>query len=332
VKPVFVEVLDRRGHTVSRVRLTQLPASVGRGYENVVMLDDPYVAAKQFEIHQDATTGEVSLRAGNAENPTRFETTAGGEPAQILTTGVQQLLVRPQTRVQVGKTMLRIVVGHPDIAPTRPLEGVNVPWHRFAGLALAGLIGIAAFKAWFDMIDEVKWTELFASVLAVVGLAFVWSGAWAFITRLLQGVSRFSSHLAIAALCAVVASALGWLIDLASFSLNLPTLNRAAPFLIGLVGAAGLLAHLQVANGQLSARVTAAVAAGLAAVGLFGLVSGYQTHKTFLPGRFLTTVLPPSWRLSGESSLEHLVERVSNKREAIEALQKMGSDDDGFLE
>jgi hypothetical protein len=42
----FVEILDKRGHVMQRLRVERLPATIGRAYTNDVILDDPFVSAE----------------------------------------------------------------------------------------------------------------------------------------------------------------------------------------------------------------------------------------------------------------------------------------------
>ena len=45
-----VEVLGRRGEVVAREKIRSLPASIGRGFDNDVILDDEFVAPRHLQL------------------------------------------------------------------------------------------------------------------------------------------------------------------------------------------------------------------------------------------------------------------------------------------
>ena len=49
----FLEIEDRQGHVVERVRITSVPVSVGRAYDNDVILADAYVCPYHLCLHID---------------------------------------------------------------------------------------------------------------------------------------------------------------------------------------------------------------------------------------------------------------------------------------
>ena len=51
--PIILEVLDRRGRPLQRLRVETLPLTIGRDLGNDVQLDDPYVCPQHARIVRD---------------------------------------------------------------------------------------------------------------------------------------------------------------------------------------------------------------------------------------------------------------------------------------
>ena len=52
---IWVEILSRHREVVARVRIVGEEAIIGRGYDNDVIVDDPYVAARHLRVFRALT-------------------------------------------------------------------------------------------------------------------------------------------------------------------------------------------------------------------------------------------------------------------------------------
>jgi hypothetical protein len=322
---VWIEVLDRRGHVVQRTRAAQWPIKLGRGYDCDVLIDDAHVAAHHATLMRDAQTGEIALQSHASMNPAQVATRTLREgEAATLPEGIHE--------TTFGKTRVRIVVGHPPVALAKPLLQQLGNIEKYAGLLFLAALAISAFESWFAMTETVKPSVILTSVMAAGGLLVVWAGGWSFITRLLQGYTAYLSHLGLAAGAALAATILVWVFDVSSFALNWSWLSRWRVLVFGALLVMLLLAHLRVVNGGASTRVTSVVLAGTLGALVVMMVNNYQTHKTVMPASFMAHVLPSSWRVAGETPVEQFYERAKARKAEVDALQKVESDDEGFLE
>jgi len=126
---IVVEVLDRRGRVRDRVRLSRLPAFVGRAYTNDVVLEDRFVSPQHCAI-RETESGEMVVEDLDSLNGVKVLT---GAPSGSLT-------VRSGDRFRVGETILRLVDGAHPVAPAEPLpadEGGILHGLRDFRLALA---------------------------------------------------------------------------------------------------------------------------------------------------------------------------------------------------
>jgi pSer/pThr/pTyr-binding forkhead associated (FHA) protein len=62
---IWVEILSRHRDIAARFRIAAPEARIGRGYDNDVIIDDPYVAAQHLRVFRDEAgqlVGHVSRR------------------------------------------------------------------------------------------------------------------------------------------------------------------------------------------------------------------------------------------------------------------------------
>ena len=117
VLPLFVEVLDRRGRVLSRTRIESLPATIGRGYESTVILDDEHVAASHLQIYADEN-GSVFAKDLGSQNGFSAGS-VGRAPSSKITN--MAIASGGATELFVGKSRIRIVPISAQVAPERLL-------------------------------------------------------------------------------------------------------------------------------------------------------------------------------------------------------------------
>jgi pSer/pThr/pTyr-binding forkhead associated (FHA) protein len=62
---IWVEILSRHRDVVNRVRIAGEEATIGRGYDNDVIVDDPYVAARHLRVSRDEAGQLVAKDLGS---------------------------------------------------------------------------------------------------------------------------------------------------------------------------------------------------------------------------------------------------------------------------
>src|SRR5438445_11598609 len=66
VQMIWVEILSRHRDVAARFRITGPDVRIGRGYDNDVIVDDPYVAAQHLHVFRDETGQLVVEDLGSA--------------------------------------------------------------------------------------------------------------------------------------------------------------------------------------------------------------------------------------------------------------------------
>nr|WP_211194120.1 FHA domain-containing protein [Pyxidicoccus fallax] len=314
-----MEVLE--GDSVqARHRLERFPASVGRGYSNDVILDDPKVSAEHLRIER-REDGALVLRDVGSHNGTfRVEPWAP----------LAELELAPDTRVAVGDTVLRFrsrnhrvedtVVGPAPSAPrTRVFERP-----RTFSLALLALLGGSLLEGYLTNYGRTDWGELTVALVAPLALVLLWAGGWSVASRIARKQFHYRAHAAIGALVLLCGLVMPMLLTLVGFSLGvgggMPLVHHAA--FLGLLGW-GLYWHLRYVTrwepGRLM-RVLAAVTLGFGAVSRADELLGNESFSESLD--FPRTLLPPAFRLAGARPVDDFLEDTAGLQEEVDALAK----------
>jgi hypothetical protein len=149
---------------------------------------------------------------------------------------VERLAIDGQRLLGIGRTYLRIREAGHAVAPAR------VAHRRLGGppmLAMLGAatLGAAALSQWLAETSEPKPSEYLLLLLAVTGVALVWTGAWTALSLILSRHAGFERNLLIA-LGGVLLVAIGdGVIGIAAFALSWGAIDTYA-----YAGAWGLLA------------------------------------------------------------------------------------------
>jgi pSer/pThr/pTyr-binding forkhead associated (FHA) protein len=320
--PLFVEIIDRRGHILSRTRIDQLPVTIGRSYASTIIVDDEHIAGSHVQIEADQN-GAIFAKDLGSQNGICAAGTGRTLGAKVTTLEVSG---HHATEFLIGKTRVRIVPASAPVAPEKVLAVERAVPLSFVWGSIAALLAMVGFESWFSMVNEVKPLSIVNTLLTFLGALFIWAGGWAFITRLMRGVPKFAPHLVVAALGVIVFMVSSILIDALGFMFNLSGLYKWRGVFAVAMGALVIAAHVYLTNGSLSRWMGGFI--GLAAAGVLSMsfLSSYQSHKTISPGGFMSSVFPPAWQLSGSKTTDDFFNRVKQDKTEIDALRGIDGD------
>lgn len=213
---LIVEVLDSRGAEVrARVRLDELPLSVGRGYDNDLILDDAYVDARHARITVSAD-GTVEVEDLGSINGL---VAVGGRER------VPRVPAQPGTQVQLGRTILRFRdPAEPVPAALRePRPGgpaaerlLASGWARAAICSAA--LAIVMLYTWLGSYERDSGSTALAVGIGFMFMAALWCGGWAIASRVALQRFNFVGHLTIFSVILIplvlYTSASAWLVFL----------------------------------------------------------------------------------------------------------------------
>ena len=316
---IFLEVLE--GDSVqARHRLERFPVSVGRGYGNDVIIDDPKVSAEHLRIER-REDGALVLRDVGSQNGTyRVEPWAQ----------LAELELAPDTRVSVGDTLLRFRArSHPvektviAAPPTAPRPRMFERPRSFS-LAMQALLGASLLEGYLANYGRTDWGELTVALVVPLGITFLWAGGWSIASRIARRQFHYRTHATVAALVLLGAVLIQPLLTLVGFSLgvsgNLAWAHHAA--FLGLM-AWGLYWHLRYVTKWEPARLIRVIAVVTLTFGALSRADEWLGNESFSTELgFRRALLPPAFRLVGAEPVEDFFADAVKVQEQVDALAK----------
>jgi hypothetical protein len=186
---IWVEILSRHRDIAARFRFPGPEVRIGRGYDNDVIIDDPYVAAQHLRVFRDEVGQLVAEDIGSANGT--FVDGGRSRLARVIVDGKQP--------IRIGQTYLRVRELNHAVEPER----VARPQWRILPVVLtvalgAAILGLAALRIWLTHITETRASSYLTPLLSILAAIVVWVGIWALLSRLFAGRSHFFRNLLIA--------------------------------------------------------------------------------------------------------------------------------------
>lgn len=184
---IWVEVLSRHRDVASRHRCAGAEIRVGRGYDNDVIVDDPYVAVQHLRVFRDADGRIVAEDIGSANG--LFLEGRRQRFAQVVIDG--------EHPIRIGHTHLRLRGSHHVVPRERVPERHRLLPALCIGLLALATLGMEALTLWLAEVGEPKlWTYL-RDLLTIAAEALAWAGTWAIAARIFSGRAYFERNLLI---------------------------------------------------------------------------------------------------------------------------------------
>jgi FHA domain-containing protein len=286
---IWIEILTRSRDVTARLRFTGPEVRVGRGYDNDVVIDDPYVAPRHLRVFRDEQGQLVAEDLGSVNGLYLDRDSRRRE----------RISIDPERPLRVGHTLVR-VRGADYAVQTERVAG---PQTQVSGLVLtvalaAAVLGITLMLLWLGETDEPRASRYLTPVLSRGLLLAGWVGAWAVLARVFCGSAHFRRNLVIA-LSGLLALALYTeLVRFTSFALTWRVVLT-----YGYVGTWCILAlmcfyHLR-EIGPTRLKLNGGIVAALLAVTI-GLQTLWQSETFRDSGQqsFAIRLMPPALRLA----------------------------------
>jgi hypothetical protein len=284
---IWVEILSRHRDVMARFRSAGPEVRIGRGYDNDVVVDDPYVAAQHLRVFRDEAGQLVAEDLGSV-NGTFLD---GGRRRQA------RLIVDGSRTIRIGQTYVRVREISHAVEPervARPDRGI-LPMLGAAALG-AVTLGIYMLKVWLTQTGEPRVSTYLTPSLTIIATILAWAGLWALLSRIFSGHSRFLRNLLIVLTGAFVLSLYNELAQILAFAWTWPSASSYQYVVIWSILAAMCFFHLrEVGPARLwlkGAIVTTVLVTVIAAQTL------QQSEAFSDSGRQNTTrlLMPPSFR------------------------------------
>lgn len=287
---IWVEILSRHRDVLSRVRIDRPEISVGRGYNNDVIVDDPYVAARHLRVFRDEAGQLVAEDCGSA-NGLFLDGGKKGRFARVVVDGGQP--------IRIGQTLLRIRETSHAVEPERLVQAErgHLPVLLACGLGIVTL-ALTALKIWYTQTAEPHLTDYLTPTLTLTGTVFAWVAVWSVLSRLFAGRARFLHHLLIAEAGTCVFLLYNEIAQYVAFALAWPLAFTAAYIVTWLILAVVAFLHLrEVGRTHLIAKALVVTALFVIAVAVQAV---QQSEALANSGRQTTLQIlrPPGLRLA----------------------------------
>jgi hypothetical protein len=289
---LIVEVLHpRTGAVVTRRRVATFPFTIGRGFDNALVLDDPHVDARHAALTLDPESGDVIAEDLGSVNGIQTDV---HERAPLVR-------VRGGATIRVGRTPLRF---RDEAEPLPPAVPLNVPsvhgparWHERGVVRLAFCAAVFVVLGWLSWLASVTRSgsnEAVTAALGFVMLTAAWAGIWALVARVVIHQGRFLTHFTIATALTLLGMLLGQLGEWVGF---LAPDGVIWPLVASVLGLGLLTASvaLHLANATHLSRMRrwrAGVIVSAVLVGLGGLFTMVEDDGFTDVPTFSATVLP----------------------------------------
>lgn len=186
---LIVQVDARHGKQGELVKSSAQGISVGRAFNNDLVLSDPYVDPQQLNFN--FLDGQWMLVVAASTNPVLLNGKALNEG---------QIPVRDGDAILIGRTHLRVYSASHPIEKTRKLlfsgwlsQGATRP--LFSIVAILLVCALSAFADFQQLSTVIKWREFASDSLVLTFIILCWAGLWSLIGRLLRHQNLFFSQL-----------------------------------------------------------------------------------------------------------------------------------------
>jgi len=319
----WVEQLDRHGAVVSRQRVRDGSLTVGRGYDNDLIIDDPYVAPAHLKIGYD-TDGALWIE-DLASQPANADQLASAT----------RMLVGSEASIRIGTTTLRVRTKAFAVPPALSMFAApksNNVRSDPVRLLICGsiLIAISLIAVWFKQTGEFKVAVYLAAGVIMPLVMLAWAGAWSLVTRIVASRAQFPRHALI-----VFAFLLGIeLVDLVTDFLDYSLLWQLPQLLVqiaaSIVFGALIFTHVTVVVPRRK-KLAGIVLSLLVAIGIGSTIAQRFDSDRPQPQRISAKLLPPFLQLKPPVAPDAYFKEVDALKAKLDEARKKEPSSSGAL-
>ncbi|MCL2310115.1 MAG: FHA domain-containing protein [Proteobacteria bacterium] len=321
---IWVEILSRNKELVSRSRHAAADGvlSIGRGYDNDVIVDDACVAPQHVLLRRDDRGIWTAEDCGTQNG--LLDSRGNRHTRVVLLTG--------DTLFRIGHTWLRVRGADFPVAPERKLLPQQRLWPWILALA-AIAFGISVLEIWTSQTGEFRLSLYLMPVVSLLLTLVVWISAWAGLSRLLSGAANFARHTLIALSGLAVESLFTPLFSWGAFAFSSRLLVDYSFVAYWLVFGATCFYHLRVISLRrlrLKAVIIAALCIAAAVVQWlvrdpFNIQQGNDASNPYLKDLW-----PPAARVIAPQSQDDFFRNLEKIKTDLDELRKKEPEEEGM--
>lgn len=305
---ITLEVLDHFGRVKERHRVERFPYTIGRGYDNDLILDDPYISPEHLVLEQDEQE-QLRLKDLNSTN---------GSYLLPDKQSFDQVELAYNQKIRLGHTAIRfrdsrhaVKVTQVDRLRANLVNDLLTSKLFFFVLQLF-FVGFLLLQEYLSSVGEFKFGHtVYSDVIPMLVVLGIWAGIWSLISRISSQYFYFLPHMSIATLAIFVDYLTGIAFSYLSFAFSFETLFMVLEYISGAaVLALMFFAHLRFAS-VMRTRKLAIISLSLS-VALVGLVvlNKYVDRRDFSATAHMdNSIKAPYFRIAPTMSLEEFLKQ-----------------------
>ncbi len=303
---LIVQVAQRSARGPEFTRTDGQPLSVGRAFSNDIVINDPFVAARQLLLACGDNGWTVQILDRTNAVTLNGETIVGETAA-----------IASGDRLTIGRTDVLLFDEYHPVDPTRKL--LLSSWlapNRVGPLIAFGVLGlVCALDVAAEFLQsavDLEWKQYAYAGLFSAAVSLLWAGAWAITGRVLRHQPNFFAQLLVTALVSAGLTVIYPWADYIEFATSSVTVGRATNYLIAL-GSVGLLLKLNLLFATNLRRTTqVAFAVSSVIVGLVYAGERYAETEFEAEPVYSAVVKPPFAHITANRSIDAFLKQVAD--------------------
>ena len=194
---IVIEELNLLGHVTKLHTFDRFPISIGRGYDNDLILLDAHVSPIHLELDECKEGWQV--KDLNSENGTVIKHRSKSTEANQLISGDD---------IVIGRTKLRLLLPSHPVSKTRSLAKSDDVVKKLARPVVAIPIFILAIfllilDVQLQITSKSSVTKILTGALPLFLFSLFWAGGWAFVSRVIKHKANFQLQFVLALLFSI---------------------------------------------------------------------------------------------------------------------------------
>ena len=318
---ILIELLNAQGKVTERHKFSQAHISIGRGYDNDVILLDPHSCAEHATLSLDEQQ-QWQLRDLDSVNG-------------VLSSAGQRVTQQPVTQsgqeFVLGKQRLRIVFSEQPVAPTQVLQPANqlmsmLASRRFLMLVLVFCALISGYDLWLEAIGKDKpWSKQLLYVPLLMLAVALWPLLLALLSKITGHEARLRPQLAL-----IFSSVLLWTLwDTLDALLQFNAGNSIVTHLLGVLVPAAILLGFFALTFTLASVSRPGLKWGLTLTfcAAYWLLPWLQVSGPNYAPQYNSQLLPAAFLLREPADAEQFIQDTAGLFDAATAEAKRKTDD-----
>ncbi len=312
---LIIETLDRFGKVKERHHASKFPCKIGRGYDNDIIIDDPYISPTHITINSLEDT--FTVNDNNSKN---------GLFSLHPFKQQQALNIEDDSRVRIGHTDIRFrFTGHPV---KEAIQERNKP-SKISMLLTSGFIlpiVWIVFGLLFMLNNYIEDTGLvtiqglLSDVFPILIVLALWAAGWSIVSKIVTHRFYFSFHAIWASVLTILSTLVDNLANYFEFSFSLPGSAGVIVFILGVIVTSILLyGHLRYSTtfSDQKSRVSA-ITASIILLGLVEVLSFLNAPKFTNKPNYSGIIKPSSYIFAQQETLDVFFKNTQQLKSEID--------------